>query len=59
MKIQVFTGKNKQYYFRIVANNGKIVLQSEGYKTKQSRKKTIMSLMIKEIDLNTPIEIID
>jgi uncharacterized protein YegP (UPF0339 family) len=59
MKIQVFTGKNKQYYFRIVANNGKIVLQSEGYKTKQSRKKTIMSLMIKEIDVNTPIEIID
>jgi uncharacterized protein YegP (UPF0339 family) len=59
MKIQVFTGKNKQYYFRVVSTNGKIVLQSEGYKTKQSRKKTIMSLMIKEIDVNTPIEIID
>ena len=59
MKIQLFTGNNKQYYFRVVSTNGKIVLQSEGYKTKQSRKKTIMSLMIKEIDVNTPIEIID
>lgn len=58
MKIQTFTGKNKQYYFRIVATNGKIVLQSEGYKSKQSRKKTIISLMTKGIDVTTPIEII-
>lgn len=41
MKIQFFKNKNKQWYFRIVARNGKIVAQSEGYKTKQGCLKTI------------------
>lgn len=29
--------KNGQYYFAIVASNGRTVAQSEGYKTKRSR----------------------
>lgn len=37
-KIQKFrSDKNKEYYFRIVASNGKIVCSSEGYKNKRDR----------------------
>ena len=35
-KIEVFKGKNKQYYFRFKSANGKIVAQSEGYKRLRS-----------------------
>jgi uncharacterized protein YegP (UPF0339 family) len=45
MKIQLFTGKDKKLYFRIVANNGKTICHSEGYNSKQSRTKTINSLI--------------
>jgi len=31
MAIEKFKGKNGQYYFRVKAANGQIVLQSEGY----------------------------
>lgn len=30
-KFEVFTGKDKQFYFRLKAGNGKVILQSEGY----------------------------
>ena len=43
MKVKVFKSKD-QYYFSIVARNGQIVAQSEGYTTKQSANKTIASL---------------
>lgn len=45
MKIETFKGKNNQYYFRIVAKNGKTIAQSEGYKQKASRTKTINALL--------------
>jgi uncharacterized protein YegP (UPF0339 family) len=35
------SAKNRQYYFRIVAGNGRTVAQSEGYKTKGSRDRGI------------------
>jgi uncharacterized protein YegP (UPF0339 family) len=31
---------NEQFYFHIKASNGKLVVQSEGYKTKQAAQKT-------------------
>jgi uncharacterized protein YegP (UPF0339 family) len=40
MKLKIFKGKNNQYYFHIVSRNGKIVAQSEGYKSRQSVLKT-------------------
>jgi len=36
--------KNGHYYFHLKSRNGKIVIQSEGYKTKAARLKTIMLL---------------
>jgi uncharacterized protein YegP (UPF0339 family) len=33
-KYEVFKGKGAAWYFRLVAGNGKIVMQSEGYPTK-------------------------
>jgi len=35
-KYSLFTGKNNQYYFNLKAGNHQIILQSEGYKAKQS-----------------------
>ena len=43
-KIEIFKGRNKQFYFRAVAKNGKIVAQSEGYKSKAMCKRGIVSL---------------
>ncbi len=31
----------KYYYFRIVASNGEIIAQSEGYTTSRKRNKTV------------------
>lgn len=33
---EVFVGRNSQFYFRLKASNGQIILQSEAYTTKQS-----------------------
>lgn len=35
-KFQTFRGQDGQYYFRLVAGNGEIILQSEGYRAQQS-----------------------
>jgi uncharacterized protein YegP (UPF0339 family) len=35
-KFQVFQGGNNQYYFRLRARNGQIILASQGYTAKQS-----------------------
>lgn len=35
---------NKQWYFHIKANNGKIIAQSEGYKNKKGCLKSAKSL---------------
>jgi len=40
-KFEIFQDKNKEFRFRLKAINGEIVLQSEGYKTKDDAKDTI------------------
>jgi len=41
-KVILFRRKSG-FYFRIIGGNGKVVAQSEGYKTKQSRMRGIRS----------------
>jgi uncharacterized protein YegP (UPF0339 family) len=41
---ELFKGRNKQWYFRFVSSNGKIVAQSEGYKRKGSAQKAVNSI---------------
>jgi hypothetical protein len=43
-KYQVFKGIDGQYYFRLNARNGEILLQSEGYTSKASAKTGILSV---------------
>ena len=43
-KFKMFTGKNKQFYFRLTARNGEPILASEGYTTKSSCKNGIASV---------------
>lgn len=44
-KFQVFkSSKNQQYYFRLLAKNGEIILASEGYTTKYNCIKGIQSV---------------
>jgi uncharacterized protein YegP (UPF0339 family) len=45
MKFKLFTGKNNQWYFSLLAANNKIIAQSEGYKSKRNALKT-MSAMV-------------
>lgn len=42
---------NEQFYFHLKARNGKLVLQSEGYKTKQACVKTAKLIAAAEITL--------
>lgn len=37
---EIFKGEDKQWYWRLVAKNGKIVCQSEGYKRRSQAIKT-------------------
>ncbi len=41
---QVFIGENDQFYFRLYAANGEIILQSEGYTAKASCENGIESV---------------
>lgn len=43
-KFEIFLGTNSQFYFRLKASNGRIILQSEGYTTKDSCKNGISSV---------------
>lgn len=44
--IQKFRSKKtRQYYFRILAPNGKTIAQSEGYKTRRSRDNGIAAVV--------------
>jgi uncharacterized protein YegP (UPF0339 family) len=38
--------KNRQFYFRARARNGRILAQSEGYKTKRARDKGLDALLL-------------
>lgn len=42
--IEIFKGKDKQFYFRVRAGNSEIVAQSEGYRTKANAIKGITAL---------------
>lgn len=53
-KIKIFKGKDEQFYFKVLAENGQTIAVSEGYTTKQNCEKGIESL--KE---NSKSEIID
>ncbi|MFT3679805.1 MAG: YegP family protein [Ferruginibacter sp.] len=51
-KFQIFkSGVNSQYYYRLKATNGEIILNGEGYKTKQSCYDGIASVKV-----NAPID---
>ncbi|MFY0602595.1 MAG: multiubiquitin domain-containing protein [Flavobacteriaceae bacterium] len=43
-KFNIFKGKDDQYYFNLVAGNHEIILQSEGYTSKQGAKNGIQSV---------------
>jgi uncharacterized protein YegP (UPF0339 family) len=43
-KFQLFRGKDKEFYFRLVARNGETILGSEGYKRKASGVNGIRSV---------------
>ncbi len=43
-KFILFQGRDRQYYFSLVATNGEIIATSEGYTTKQSAKNGIESV---------------
>jgi len=43
-RFEIFIDKKKKYRFRLIAPNGEIVCQSEGYNTKQACKDTITVL---------------
>ena len=45
MKFKLFTGKNNQWYFSLLAANNKVIAQSEGYKSKRNALKTIKTMI--------------
>ncbi len=45
-KFVIKTGKDGQFYFNLKANNGEIILSSEGYTTRTGCKKGIKSVQI-------------
>lgn len=40
-KFDIFTGKNRQFYFHFKSSNGDIILASEAYTTKESCKNAV------------------
>lgn len=42
---ELFKGKNGDWYFHLKASNGKLIAQSEGYKTKEAGRRTIKSII--------------
>lgn len=48
-KYQIFQGKDGQYYFRLRAGNGQIVLSSEGYASKSGAEAGIQSVKMNGI----------
>jgi uncharacterized protein YegP (UPF0339 family) len=43
-KFEIFSDKKGEYRFRLKAPNGEIILQSEGYESKQACRDTISML---------------
>ena len=44
-KVQIFIGKDEQFYFHLRAKNGEIILASEGYTSKAGCQNGISSVM--------------
>lgn len=42
-RYEIFTGSNRQHYFRLVAPNNEIILQSEGYTSYQGAENGVQS----------------
>lgn len=51
-KFEIFLAKNNEFYFRLKAGNGEIILGSEGYTTKANCEKGIASVQKNAIDPN-------
>ncbi len=51
-KFEIFLAKNKEFYFRLKARNGEIILGSEGYTTKANCHKGIASVQKNAADMN-------
>jgi uncharacterized protein YegP (UPF0339 family) len=43
-KFQLFTGKDNQFYYRLCARNGQVILTGEGYTTKRACQNGISSV---------------
>ncbi|MCV9878214.1 YegP family protein [Brenneria izbisi] len=43
-KYEIYTGKNNQFYFRLKAGNGEVILASEGYTSKANCENGIESV---------------
>ena len=50
-KLETFTGLDGQYYFRLRASNGELVLQSEGYTTKAKAENGAESVKANGVDM--------
>ena len=50
-KFQIFVGKYDQFYFRLIATNGEIILGSEGYTAKPNCQNGIASVKV-----NAPLD---
>ncbi len=50
--IEIFKDKKKEFRFRVKARNGKIIAQSEGYKTKKGCERGIDSLINNTMRMN-------
>ncbi len=50
-KFQIFVGTNNQFYFRLIAASGEIIMGSEGYISKTSCEKGINS-----VKTNAPLD---
>ena len=50
-RYELFKGIDKQFYFRLIAENGEQILRSEGYVSKQGAKNGISSVKV-----NSPLD---
>lgn len=49
MKFEIFSGKNKKYYFNLKAKNGQVILSSQGYNDLSGCKNGIKSVKTNSI----------
>lgn len=57
LQFEVFRDKKRELRFRLVAKNGRVIAQSEGYKTKGGVKGGIKA--VKSVSPDTPIIYLD